>query len=168
MPRSTRSTAKPLSPDPRSGAYLAAARASGLSWPAILEATGAKSAIPLRVVLRRYLVANPTANATEAAKVAKLPATPKSVVAARDERGEGFPLIAARTGLSVAKVRELYALGNGLSADGRVYVGSAGRTLVRRPGESEAIPAKPAKRTRAAKPATVAAKPRKRGARKAA
>jgi hypothetical protein len=153
--------AKSLSPDPRSGAYLAAARAEGLSWPAILDATGAKSAIPLRKVLREYLVANPGANEAESAKVAKLPATPKAAVAARDERGEGFPLIAARMGVSVAKVRELYAKGNGLSADGRVYVGSAGRTLVRRPGESETIPAKAAKRRRAPRPATA---PRKRAA----
>lgn len=139
--------------DPRDGKALAAARDAGRTWPDILAATGAKSAIPLRVVLRRYLAANPAASEREAAKVAKLPATPKAVVEARDGRGEGFPLIAARTGVSVAKVRELYALGGGLSADGRVYVGSAGRTLVRRPGESEAIPAKPAKRTRKAKAA---------------
>lgn len=143
MARSARKSAVSVldSPDARSGAYLAAARNAGMSWPAILEATGAKSAIPLRVVLRKHLAANPSANDTARTPIIPLPATPAKVREARDRFGEGFPLIAARTGVSVAKVRELYANGGGDSADGRVYVGSAGRTLVRKPGESTPLPA---------------------------
>src|SRR5262245_12704569 len=154
MARKTPSPAKPAKPSPRDGAYLAAARENGVSWPEILRATGVSSAIPLRVVLRRFLLSdakNAKRFPREFAKVAKLPATPATVVRERDENGAGFPLIAARIGLSVPATRALYAKGGGLSADGRVYVGSAGRTLVLRPGESEPIPAKRAKRASGAK-----------------
>lgn len=150
--------AKAAKPSPRDGRYLATAREAGTSWNEILAATGAKSAIPLRVVLRRFLLAdakNASRFPVQFALVAKLPATAAAVVSARDERGEGFPLIAARTGLSVPAVRSLYAKGNGLSADGRVYVGSAGRTLVTASG-STPVPAKAAKRSRKAKATPVA------------
>lgn len=162
--------AKTVRPNPRDGRYLADAREAGTTWPAILEATGAKSAIPLRATLARFLrsdAKNAERYPTEYAKVDKAPATPTEVVRRRDELGEGFPRIAARTGLSVPKVRELYAKGNGLSADGRVYVGSAGRTLVLRPGESAPIAAKAAKKGRKAAAKAKAAKAARKAAKAA-
>lgn len=178
MARKTPTPAKAAKPSPRDGRYLATAREAKTSWEDILAATGAKSAIPLRVVLRRFLLADAKNEArypVEYAKVAKYAPTAKNVVAARDLRGEGFPLIASRTGLSVAKVRELYAKGNGLSADGRVYVGSAGRTLVTASGSTpvEEKAAKPRKRASKAtakvapaKAATSPAKAAKRGSKR--
>jgi len=147
MARKTAKTAKTDSPatvapkaDARSGEYLATAREAGIVWTAILEATGARSAIPLRATLARYLLSAKGASErfpVEYAKVAPIAkATGEAIVELRDAKGEGFPRIAARTGLSVAKVRDLYAKAGGISPDGRVYVGSAGRTLVTRPGES--------------------------------
>jgi len=150
MARKTDS-AKPAKPNARDGRYLAEAREAGVTWPAILAATGAASAIPLRVTLRAYLLSGKGAAKRfprEFAKVAKVPATPANAVALRDNAGAGFPLIAAKFGVSENEARSLYAEGGGLSADGRVYVGRAGRTLVLRPGESERIdrPAKKGKK----------------------
>lgn len=144
--KSSKSPAKAGKPVPslplsKDGAALLAALLSGASWDEIgrtVSGTDAPaSAIPLRVVLREYLATNPAANA-KAGKyaVAPLSADPAAIRAARDEAGEGFPLIAARilaggTRLTVGAVRRLYAEGEGVSLDGRVYVGANGRTLVR-------------------------------------
>ena len=168
MARKTAKTAKTDSPatvapkaDARSGEYLATAREAGIVWTAILEATGARSAIPLRATLARYLLSAKGASErfpNEYAKVAPIAkATGEAIVELRDAKGEGFPRIAARTGLSVAKVRDLYAKAGGISPDGRVYVGSAGRTLVTRPGESVRLDA-PATDAKAAKKAAKVAR----------
>ncbi len=122
------------------GKYLAERREAGTPWgdatSGLVAEVGAKSAIPLRVPLREFLVSLDAAKAAkryprEFAKVAPAKgATDAEIVALRDEKGEGFPLIAAKTGLSVKDVVAAYGRGNGVSASGRVYVGSAGRTLV--------------------------------------
>jgi hypothetical protein len=169
------SSSKTLSPDAKSGKYLADARENGVSWDAILEATGAKSAIPLRVVLRAFLLSLDPAKAgkrypTEFAKVAPVAkATDAEIVRLRDEEGAGFPLISARTGLSVKDVIGAYVRGGGVSASGRVYVGAAGRTLVTgdesvRIGADDAKAAKAAKKARKTAKREAAAKAAKKAA----
>lgn len=118
------------------GKYLADSREAGTPWNAILADLGAKSAIPLRVPLREYLLSLDPAKAAkryprEFAKVAPIAkADDATIVSLRDNEGAGIPLIAARTGLSTKEVIAAYGRGNGLSATGRVYVGAGGRTLV--------------------------------------
>src|SRR5262245_13681122 len=91
------------------GEALAVAREAGIPFesktsPSIASALSVGSVIPLRVPLRAFLLSDPKANAKrfprEFAKVAPLAKTDAAIVAARDERGEGIPLIAARTGLT--------------------------------------------------------------------
>lgn len=142
-------------PSAKDGKYLATEREAGTTWDAILAATGAKSAIPLRVTLRSYLLADPAKSAKryprEFAKIAPAKPTDARIVADRDERGDGFPLIAARYGISAKDAIAAYSRGGGVSASGRVYVGAGGRTLVSG-GESVRIDA-PAKRAKKAKKA---------------
>lgn len=160
----------PTIPLARDGAALAALRNDGKTWPEILSLANVASAIPLRVVLRSYLASDDTAAASAVAArketVTPLTADAANVVAARDGSGEGFPLIAARTGLSVPAVRALYATGGGESADGRIYVARNGsRTLVIGSGPTAVRTALPpfsakaaAKRAKAAAKATPVAK----------
>ena len=143
--------AKPGIPLSRDGKRIAELRADGKTWDEIGtlvsgDASRPASAIPLRVVLRRYLAENEDANAAIAkarngSALVPLAPTPAAIVAARDGSGEGFPLIAARTGLSVADVRSQYRAGGGENANGRIYVGAAGRTLVLPGGERVSLPA---------------------------
>jgi hypothetical protein len=147
------------------GKFLADAREAGTPWDAILAEIGAKSAIPLRVPLRAYLLGLDPAKAAkkyprEFAKVAPVrKASDAEIVRLRDEEGAGFPLIAARTGLSTKDVIAAYARGGGVSASGRVYVGAGGRTLVTSEGaERIDAPAKPAKKGKKGKAAKKAAK----------
>ena len=144
----TKAAGIPLS---RDGKRIAELRADGKTWDEIGtlvsgDASRPASAIPLRVVLRRYLAENEDANAAIAkarngSALVPLAPTPAAIVAARDGAGEGFPLIAARTGLSVADVRSQYRAGGGENANGRIYVGAAGRTLVLPGGERVSLPA---------------------------
>src|SRR3954452_1927629 len=154
----------------KSGKSLATAREAGATWDEIgtlVRGDPARpvSAITLRVPYRAYLAADGEAavRAVEAgnATVTPLPAKAAAIVRARDGEGAGFPLLAARTGLSVADVRKLYLSGGGESADGRIYVASSGaRTLVLPGGERTSLPpfdAKAAKRRAADRAAAAVA-----------
>jgi hypothetical protein len=157
----TAKTAKIVRPDAKDGKYLATAREAGISWGEILDATGAASAIPLRVTLRAYLVSDPEGNAKrfprEFAKVDYVEPTAANVVRLRDKEGAGFPLIAARTGLSTKEVIGLYAKGEGASLSGRVYAGAAGSTLLSPDGSTRRLDA-PAKKGKKGKGKKTAAK----------
>jgi hypothetical protein len=161
-----KNTPAPALPLAKDGAALAALRAEGLSWGEIQERAGAKSAIPLRKVLRTFL-------AESQAEGFQMEATPANVVAARDTRGEGWPLIAARTGLKVSEVKDLYAKGEGASLAGRVYVGQGGATIyLGADRASEPVvkpePVKPARRRKAAPKADATTPRERRAARQAA
>jgi hypothetical protein len=119
------------------GQYLAELRES-LPWESakgdsvqkrINEEFGLKltSIIPLRNLLNKHLAAE------GAESHSPIKATPAKIRDARDKRGMGFALIAARAGITEGEARKLYAKANGaLTAEsgGRVYVNRAGEQKV--------------------------------------
>lgn len=145
------------------GEAIAALRVEGKTWDEIGRAvSGTDTPVsanrlrpPYRAFLataegERYATALVKAGkAREGKAVEPLAADGAAIVAARDGNGEGFPLLAARTGLSVGEVVALYVEAGGEARDGRIYVGAGGtRTYVGTDGTRRTLPPFSAKAAR--------------------
>lgn len=97
-----------------SGEDISNMRDDGMSWQEIQDEVGAKSAIPLRVMLQRYQAEQDEDEAIDIDDE-------DAILAARDEEGLGWGQIAARANSTVAQVKAAYTEAGGENLDGRAY-----------------------------------------------
>lgn len=96
------------------GADIAQMREDGQSWQEIQDEVGAKSAIPLRNLMNKYLAEQDEDQQID-------PDDGDAIVEARDEQALGWGQIAARSGLTVAEVKKAYVEAGGENVDKRAY-----------------------------------------------
>lgn len=145
------------------GAAIARLRIEGKTWDEIGRLVSGTdvpvSANRLRPAYRAAVAADDAlavalakaGKTREAGAVTPLAADGPAIVEARDGNGEGFPLIAARTGLSLPEVVALYVEAGGYDRNGRIYVGAGGtRTYVGTDGTRRTLPPFSAKAARKA------------------
>lgn len=96
------------------GEQISEMREEGMSWQEIQDEVGAKSAIPLRNLMNKFLAESDEELAID-------PDDGDAIVEARDEEALGWGQIAARTGLGVAEVKKAYVEAGGEHVDQRAY-----------------------------------------------
>jgi hypothetical protein len=98
------------------GEQIAEMRENKMSWQEIQDEVGAKSAIPLRNMMNKYLAEQDDDDAID-------PTDGDAIVEARDEEALGWGAIQARAGgkVGIAELKKLYVEAGGKSVDGRAY-----------------------------------------------